>query len=303
MENIPSTYIADIPLHNLNVQYNDDEIVFIEDLRDLPDFSTCKIAFNVALYCEMGRIQAMIADQTISIHAGQTLVCHSQVVITDVMASPDVECKVVCLTDRILKAILQSQVGIWNRAIYKRHYHVLEVDQDYLSIFQQVLFSAHQTESPFMQEIVISLLRAAFLIICNKFVDNAPSVTLPSGYTNRMEQLFQQFLENIARRSVKKVSVTEYAKELCVTPKYLSTLCHTVSGKSPMMWIAEYVNADISYYLKNTDLSSKEIAHALGFSNPSFFGKYVRQHLGMSPGEYREKARILANETPNEANH
>ena len=46
---------------------------------------------------------------------------------------------------------------------------------------------------------------------------------------------------------------------------------------------------NIRYNLKQTDLNIKQISELLGFPNPSFFGKYVREHLGMSPNEYRKK--------------
>nr|WP_314996334.1 helix-turn-helix domain-containing protein [uncultured Prevotella sp.] len=45
----------------------------------------------------------------------------------------------------------------------------------------------------------------------------------------------------------------------------------------------------ITNYLRTTDLSVKEISHRLGFPNTSFFGKYVKDHLGCSPLEYRRK--------------
>ena len=35
-------------------------------------------------------------------------------------------------------------------------------------------------------------------------------------------------------------------------------------------------------------LSIKEVAAEMGFDNLSFFGKYVRKHLGLSPNNYRK---------------
>ena len=46
---------------------------------------------------------------------------------------------------------------------------------------------------------------------------------------------------------------------------------------------------DITAYLRNTSLSVKEIAALLGFSNMSFFGKYVKTHFGVSPNDYRKQ--------------
>ena len=41
--------------------------------------------------------------------------------------------------------------------------------------------------------------------------------------------------------------------------------------------------------LKTTRLPVKEIAFSLGFNNHSFFNKYFRKQVKMTPLEYREK--------------
>ncbi|MBM6805604.1 AraC family transcriptional regulator [Bacteroides caecicola] len=42
--------------------------------------------------------------------------------------------------------------------------------------------------------------------------------------------------------------------------------------------------------------SVKEVANEAGFDNLSFFGKYVRRELGVSPREYRqEKGHLIIN--------
>ena len=43
----------------------------------------------------------------------------------------------------------------------------------------------------------------------------------------------------------------------------------------------------IKYRLKHSDKSIKEIAEEFNFPNQSFFGKYVKSYLGMSPARYR----------------
>ena len=56
-----------------------------------------------------------------------------------------------------------------------------------------------------------------------------------------------------------------------------------------MQWVREYTEADIRYYLLNTDRSITEICDDLGFPNLSFFGKYCRRAFGMSPTDFRRK--------------
>jgi AraC-like DNA-binding protein len=50
-----------------------------------------------------------------------------------------------------------------------------------------------------------------------------------------------------------------------------------------------YTLKAIEYCLRFTDMTMQEISHDLNFPNPSFFGKYCIEHLGMSPLEYRMK--------------
>jgi len=41
--------------------------------------------------------------------------------------------------------------------------------------------------------------------------------------------------------------------------------------------------------LKNSPKSIKEISDELEFPNLSFFGRYCRQRLGLSPSEFRQQ--------------
>ena len=54
---------------------------------------------------------------------------------------------------------------------------------------------------------------------------------------------------------------------------------------------AELINGITVNYISNmltsSDKSVKEIATEDGFENLSFFGKYVRRELGMSPRQFR----------------
>ena len=74
---------------------------------------------------------------------------------------------------------------------------------------------------------------------------------------------------------------------MCITSKYLSNICKENSGKTAYDWIIEYAIEDINRLLSHSDMSIKEIANYLDFPNLSFFGKFVKAHLGCSPTEFR----------------
>ena len=76
---------------------------------------------------------------------------------------------------------------------------------------------------------------------------------------------------------------------LHVTPKYLSRILMETISRRPSEMISFYTLNAIEYRLRFTDMTMQQIARDLNFATPSFFGKYVKEHLGMTPMEYRIK--------------
>ena len=295
-EALQNVNLVDVSAMSVNedlVKYNDDELVIVDKLREIPQLGSGKIDFNVVAACITGCMRLEVSGQPTTVNAQQIFVCHPHVVLSNLMISPDFECKVMCLSDRLLRSILQSQMLIWDNMLYKQRYRIIDIPSDRFGLYNELRYQWINEENPFKREILVSLLRVALLELCHQLMskdkDQKAGEDLLQEGNSRMETLFHQFLKNIARRHIKKLSVSEYAEELCITPKYLSTVCRTVSGKSPTDWISEYVIEDITHYLKNTELTASQIGIELGFPNASFFGKYVREHLGMSPNEFRKE--------------
>lgn len=82
-------------------------------------------------------------------------------------------------------------------------------------------------------------------------------------------------------------NVTWYAEKLEITPAYLCTIVKQVTGNTCMDIISRMVIMDAKSQLKSTNLSVQEIADSLNFTNMSFFGKYFKRYVGMSPLSYR----------------
>ena len=80
-----------------------------------------------------------------------------------------------------------------------------------------------------------------------------------------------------------------YAQQQGITPKYLSEMVKQVSRRTPNEWIDRYVVLEMRVLLKNSTMSIKGISEYLNFPNQSFFGKYFKEHVGMSPFAYRKQ--------------
>ena len=205
-----------------------------------------------------------------------------------IMVSPDFECDVVCISDSLLADVLQAQMSLWTKAFYPNPVLVFGNARHHVAITDEMRKILYESEAPFKKEVVVCLLRAGFLLLCGELASRAEAVVSRISHS---QSVFQRFMESISRRKVKKASVASYASELCVSPKYLTSVCMKESGRSAAAWISQFVMDDISHYLKNTDLSAKEISDLLGFPNQSFFGKFFKKETGRSPGEWRREAR------------
>lgn len=104
---------------------------------------------------------------------------------------------------------------------------------------------------------------------------------------NRAEEYFKQFIHLLGEHFREERSVGFYARQLCITPKYLTTLIKRISGQSVSEWIDNYVILEAKTLLKYSTMSIQEIAYYLNFPNQSFFGSYFKRNTGMSPSQYK----------------
>ena len=159
--------------------------------------------------------------------------------------------------------------------------------RSFISMVEQELKGS---ETDFSSEIIGGLIAATIYKvgdILTHYLTEHPEVDSPIH--NRAEEYFRQFTELLGEHYKHKRSVGFYARQLCITPKYLTTLIKRISGKSVSEWIDNYVILEAKTLLKYSNMSVQEIAYYLNFPNQSFFGSYFKRNAGMSPSQYKAK--------------
>jgi YesN/AraC family two-component response regulator len=104
----------------------------------------------------------------------------------------------------------------------------------------------------------------------------------------RGDIIFTRFIKMVEEYCGRERRVSWYAGQLGITPKYLSETVKEVSRRTPNEWIDNYVIVELRVLLKNTTKSIKQITEEMHFPNQSFLGKYFKEHVGVSPSEYRK---------------
>ena len=159
--------------------------------------------------------------------------------------------------------------------------------RSFISMVEQELKGS---ETDFSSEIIGGLIAATIYKvgdILTHYLTEHPEVDSPIH--NRAEEYFRQFTELLGEHYKHERSVGFYARQLCITPKHLSTLIKRISGKSVSEWIDNYVILEAKTLLKYSNMSVQEIAYYLNFPNQSFFGSYFKRNAGMSPSQYKAK--------------
>jgi AraC-like DNA-binding protein len=101
--------------------------------------------------------------------------------------------------------------------------------------------------------------------------------------------LYERFMQLLQQHCMQHRQVQFYSNKLNITPKYLNHLSKIHSGITASEWIQRYTKERIIILLQNKNLNISEIADEMEFSSRSFFTRYVKKLLGITPGGYRDR--------------
>ena len=102
------------------------------------------------------------------------------------------------------------------------------------------------------------------------------------------ENILRKFMQHLHNPALPYLNVNEYAALFSITPKYFSTVCKRLTGKTANQLISEEIVRSSQIALRDSSKSIKQIAMMMGFKNQSHFGRFFRQQAGCSPQQYRE---------------
>ena len=96
---------------------------------------------------------------------------------------------------------------------------------------------------------------------------------------------FRQLLED---KYADNWSVSQYAEELHISSKTLNNLIKSKTGKTTSAMITNRIVLEAKRKLSHSNLFVNEIGYDLGFQDPSYFVKFFKKHVIMTPKEFRD---------------
>ncbi len=151
-----------------------------------------------------------------------------------------------------------------------------------------IAYTYYDRENRFRNTIIKNRLQNALLESCDK-VMRIPELQLQLNNNSRQSALFTRFMQLVNQYSSTEREVIFYAREMCISTRYLSSIIRAVSGHTAKELIDHSAVNEIKLLLKTTDLSIQEIAYRMHFPDQSYLGRFFRKHVGISPSTFRQE--------------
>lgn len=116
------------------------------------------------------------------------------------------------------------------------------------------------------------------------------SCSLPEEAFLANDSVFHQFKKLINQHYKKWHATKEYSAQLNISPDHLNRIVKAQSGKTAKEHIQNRVIVAAKRMLYFSNLSNKEIAFALGFSEPANFSAFFKHCEGISPSKFKSNS-------------
>ena len=265
----------------------DNDFILLDNIKIFPAFKyPFKVDVTTAMICTRGETRGYFNMKPCTINAPCLNIVLADQILQYEYISDDFEGLFIILSKRFSDSLfvnvqerLPLALSVKETPSVPLSAEALEIMKTYYGMFHKIV---SQKDNPNRLDIVKHLTLAFF------YHTGSQMHKLPEkDKKSKNEALLERFLDFVQKHYKEERSVGFYADKLCLTPKYLSTVIQQTSGKTAAEWIDEYVALEAKALLKSTNMTVQQISDQLNFPSQSFFGKYFKRMVGMSPRKYK----------------
>ena len=267
----------------LHAEFQTKGFDFVEELK-VPH----KFDFFVIVQHNSGDIKLKINMEEYDIKGGGNMITlgPGHIVSVDSM-SDDFDATILIMSCKFIESLMvyingsiPFRIDMHRQAVRNCSKEERNVEDIFIKAVRHVLA---YTDNPYRLQLTQHVMMAIF------YATDVPSTLNHNGEAVRTnaDVLSKQFMELVKVNFRKERQLKFYADILCITPRYLSRVVRECTGSSAADWIERYVVLEARALLKSTNMTIQQISDELNFPSQTFFGKYFKRRVGMSPKEYR----------------
>lgn len=248
--------------------------------------------FHIHIFCHRGNMEFDFNGKSYKCKAGEFVFWFAESKLAGLVFSKNFKASVLLVERNFLNDNILDQSRSIDAILHSKEYPVLHLSdkkdrEKVLSNFQMLYDRFLETEHHFYNEILKLQMQLFLLEMWHTFANEFArrKRTILSG------TLYERFVLLVQEHCMTEREVQFYANQLYITAKYLNYVCKQNTGISASGWIHRYAKERIIILLLDRNLNISEIADKMEFSSRSFFTRYVKKLLGVTPGEYRNRLR------------
>ena len=162
-------------------------------------------------------------------------------------------------------------------------YLPLEIHEKVTRLFEEILLEKSNSIDGEID--IVRLLLMQLLLI----IDNACKGESKKSIPQQKQVLLKNFRRLIDQHYLSIKLPKEYADLLYVTPNHLNALCQDLVGKTAGELIRDRILLEAKRLLTNADMTVAEIADKLNFQDNSYFNRFFKKYVGITPDGFRRK--------------
>lgn len=286
-------------MEHLNVSFNESLAIGKGILwKDLPMKKDVRLECYWVLLCTSGAISLTVDGLPYEIGAGTFAVFRPGVLLEQMNHTENAQTDFMIMTNFSMNSdvLLDNQTAMCIYRYFMMYKDIcMKIGKMELMILHRYFALMHSLTEYNRLKINKELL-TSFVSIINEML--IVRQTNMQDITTRNLDYLDRFLKKVALHHKEERKLKFYADALYITPKYLSTTIKETTGKTAAQWINEFVIQEARKMLRFTSYTVQEIAYTLNFPSASFFGKYFKQHMGMTPLEYRQELNVKSVSRP-----
>lgn len=271
----------------------EDDIILNDELANLPMATEPRrMTFIMVALCTEGEARYTLDTVEHTVRKDDVIIITDRHVVDNFQATADLKGLFIMISVKFFYEMIHNVNDMSSLLLFSKNHPVVSLSQREADVFVNYFYllkgKIADVDNHYRREVVRTLMLAMFYDLSNviyRVQQGGDRQRRPV----RADVIFTQFIKLVEQHFRRERRVGWYAEQLCITAKYLSETVKTVSKRTPNEWIDSYVTLEARVLLKNSTKTIKEIAMELNFPNQSFLGKFFKEHVGMSPSEYRKK--------------
>ena len=244
--------LQDVPQVYHNLKYNDGEIYFADNITSIPGLmKQFKVNFIAYVMVTEGRLTVDMNNVTYHLEKNCSLFVDRKMVIENVKHTENFSC-VICAMSTDMgfaffnKSLLQSIMHIMANPVIKMEQTEVDLMMKYYDL---LVFKMDHQEMSLGRETVRDIIRCfAYDLLSN--INRHLNQDNDDDMLRQSDRIYRRFMFLLADNTNVNRSVKSYADELCVSPKYLTSVCRKHSDCTASELIATAVISRIKQSAK-----------------------------------------------------